>query len=30
MSFFKLDRDTIRIVEMNTPSNTQSNTNIQI
>ncbi len=32
MSFFKLDRDTIRIVEMNTPSNTQNKqkTKIQI
>tara|TARA_R110000823_G_scaffold98992_4_gene213891 strand:- start:6430 stop:7446 length:1017 start_codon:yes stop_codon:yes gene_type:complete len=30
MSFFKLDRDTIRIVEMNTPSNTSTNTNTKI
>ena len=29
MSFFRLDRDTIRIVEMNTPSQNQ-NTKIQI
>ena len=30
MSFFRLDRDTIRIVEMNTPGNTQTNTKIKI
>tara|TARA_R100001463_G_C3390631_1_gene206829 strand:- start:183 stop:551 length:369 start_codon:yes stop_codon:yes gene_type:complete len=30
MSFFRLDRDTIRIVEMNTPGNIQTNTKIKI